>query len=261
MPDVASVTPTVCGLFGIAKPANCVAPPFNEVVAVAARRTVTKALVFAADAIGAHLVRSYAEAFEPVTRHAPIAVQASAVMPSVTPVCFASMFTGAPPEIHGIRKSERPTLTCDTLFDALVRAGRRVAIVAVKNSSIDLIFRNRRIDYFSEAYDAEVVERTLNLVGADEHDFILAYQQEYDDTMHATVPRSPQALRAMANHIRNFDRVACKARDRWATDSHAIAFVSDHGTHIDPSTGRGTHGSNMPDDLEVRLFWRVHFPV
>ena len=85
--------------------------------------------MFAADAIGAHLVRSYAEAFEPVARHAPTSVEACAVMPSVTPVCFASMFTGAPPDTHGIRKSERPTLTRDTLCDALSRAGRRVAIV------------------------------------------------------------------------------------------------------------------------------------
>ncbi|HXH85416.1 MAG TPA: hypothetical protein VNI35_01235, partial [Nitrospira sp.] len=130
----------------------------------------------------------------------------------------------------------------------------------VENSSIDLIFRNRRIDYFTEAYDEEVVERTLNLIGADQHDFILAYQQEYDDKMHATVPRSPESIRAMTNHVRNFDRVARAARARWATTSHAIAFVSDHGTHIDPSTGRGTHGSNMADDLEVSLFWGVHFP-
>jgi hypothetical protein len=60
----------------------------------------------------------------------------------------------------------------------------------------------------------------------------------------------------MANHVRNFDRVAHAARDRWATTSHAVAFVSDHGTHIDPSTGRGTHGSNMADDLETS-FWGV----
>lgn len=261
MLDVGSVTSTVCDLFGIPRPADCDAPPFSEVAGSAARRTVTKALVFAADAIGAHLVRAYPAAFEPIARHAPTSVKACAVMPSVTPVCFASMFTGAPPETHGIRKRERPTLTCDTLFDALARAGRRVAIVAVENSSIDLIFRNRRIDYFTEAYDEEVVERTLNLIGADQHDFILAYQQEYDDKMHATAPRSPEAMRAMANHVRNFDRVACAARAQWATKSHAIAFVSDHGTHIDPSTGRGTHGSAMADDLEVRLFWGVHFPV
>ena len=78
MLDVASVTSTVCDLFGIPRPADCVAPPFSEVAAFAARRTVTKALVFAADAIGAHLVRSYARPLnrsrathQPRSKHAP----------------------------------------------------------------------------------------------------------------------------------------------------------------------------------------------
>jgi hypothetical protein len=35
----------------------------------------------------------------------------------------------------------------------MIRAGRRVAIIAVKNSSIDLIFRERSLDYFFELYD------------------------------------------------------------------------------------------------------------
>src|SRR4029450_2398608 len=66
MRAVASVASTTCDLYGIPRPADCVAPPFSEVAAFAARRTVTKALVFAADAIGAHLVRSYAEASQTV---------------------------------------------------------------------------------------------------------------------------------------------------------------------------------------------------
>ena len=258
MLDVASVTSTVCDLFGIPRPADCISPPFSEVAAFAARRTVTKALMFAADAIGAHLVRSYAEAFEPVSRHAPTSVEAYAVMPSVTPVCFASMFTGAPPDTHGIRKSERPTLTCDTLFDALSRAGRRVAIVAVENSSIDLIFRSRRIDYFTETYDEEVIERTLNLVAADQHDFILAYQQEYDDKMHATVPRSPEALCAMANHVRNFDRVArrcIRVRSRHAHRSVDGAWDA-RQQHGGRPRGASLLGGSLPGLTLVEPGWR-----
>jgi len=214
-------------------------------------------LVFAADAIGARLLRSYARDFEPVLKHAPLIVDAHAVMPSVTPVCFASMFTGAPPEVHGIRKYEKPILTCDTLFDAMSRAGRRVALVAVEGSSMDRIFRNRDIDYFTEKYDQEAVERTHQVISEDRHDLIVVYQQEYDDRIHATVPESPEALRAMRNHVRNFDSLASAAGVRWADRPHVVAFVSDHGTHIDPQTGRGTHGSDSPEDLEVKLFWSV----
>jgi hypothetical protein len=36
-------------------------------------------------------------------------------------------------------------LACDTVFDALVRAGKKVAIVAVRDSSIDLIFRDLKL--------------------------------------------------------------------------------------------------------------------
>ncbi len=122
---------------------------------------------------------------------------------------------------------------------------------------MDLIFRNRSIDYFTEDYDQEAVERAHQLILEDRHDLIVVYQQEYDDQMHATVPRSPEALHAMRNHVRNFDSLASAARKRWAGLPHAVAFVSDHGTHIDPDTGHGTHGSDLPDDLEVSLFWGV----
>jgi hypothetical protein len=255
--SIASVTPTICDLFGVARPSQCAAETFPALSEKADGQRIERALVFAADAIGSHLVRSYESDFGPVCEHAPILVDACAVMPSVTPVCFASMFTGAQPEVHGIRKYEKPVLSCDTLFDAMSRNRRRVAIVAVQDSSMDRIFRNRSIDYFTEPYDQEAIERTLQLVSDDHHHLVVVYQQEYDDWMHATEPRSPEALRAMRNHVRNFANVASVARGRWVTTPYAIAFVSDHGTHIDSATGRGTHGSDLPADLEVTLFWGV----
>jgi hypothetical protein len=97
----------------------------------------------------------------------------------------------------------------------------------------------------------------MALIHADRHEFILAYEQAYDDRMHESVPESPAALQAMCDHIESFDALASAARRRWAGRPHAVAFVSDHGTHIDPQTGHGTHGSDRPDDLEVDLFWGV----
>jgi hypothetical protein len=259
MQSIASVTPTLCDLFGIPHPSVCATQAFPLFSTGRTWPRVKRALVFAADAIGSGLVKSYEADFKPVFAHAPVCVDAHAVMPSVTPVCFASMFTGAPPEVHGIRKYEKPVLGCDTLFDAMARSKRSVAIVAVKDSSMDRIFRNRPIDYFSENYDEEAVERARELISVDRHDLIVVYQQEYDDQIHATIPRSPEALRAMRNHVRNFDGLALAARRRWSSVAHAVAFVSDHGTHIDSETGRGTHGSDLLDDLEVNLFWGVAY--
>src|SRR6187399_2813898 len=93
-PSIAAVTPTLCRLFGITGPKDCVAMPF-PFSEQAGLQPVTRALVFAADAIGADLTRSYEDDFRPVLAHTPIRVEARAVLPSVTPVCFASMFTGA----------------------------------------------------------------------------------------------------------------------------------------------------------------------
>jgi len=70
------------------------------------------------------------------------------VMPSVTPVCFASMYTGAMPNVHGIQAYEKPVLSTDTVFDAFIRADLKPAIVSTANDSISCIFLERDMDYF-----------------------------------------------------------------------------------------------------------------
>jgi predicted AlkP superfamily pyrophosphatase or phosphodiesterase len=213
--------------------------------------------IFCPDALGKHLWAMHREDWEPVHRHAHNVEELHAEVPSVTPVCFASMFTGAAPDEHGITKYEKPVLQCDTVFDALARTGRRVAIVAVKGSSIDTIFRNRNVDYFSEDYDPQVTARAKALIEEDSHDVVLAYLQEYDDTLHRTTPFSPDALQAMRNNIAAFDHLCGIVNQVWGRYDRAILFCPDHGGHIDPNTGRGTHGLPSPADLEVLHFFSV----
>ncbi|HET9888615.1 MAG TPA: alkaline phosphatase family protein [bacterium] len=255
---IASVTPTLCRLFRVAPPSVCTEKPIGLHEGIAAPAQVSRALVFVADAIGTHLLRSDEDAFTPVISHAPMRIEVLSVMPSITPVCMASMFTGAMPEVHGNRNTERRVLSCDTIFDAFARAGKKIAVASVQGSSIDLIFRNHPLDSFPENDDSKAAQRAHALLDKDEHDLILVYQQEYDDCMHATKPRSPEALRALHRHIEAFDALASAARGRWAGSLHAIAFLSDHGVHVDPETGRGNHGSDLPEDLEVTHFWGLH---
>lgn len=225
----------------------------SEVVDTAASPAgpIEKCLIYAPDAIGAQLWQLDEAAFAPVLEQAPLRVLLRSVVPPKTPVCFASMFTGALPEIHGIRAYARPVLTCETLFDAAVRAGKRVAIVAVTDSSIDLIFRGRDIDYFSEPDDTAVTARTLELLKTDRHDLIVVYHCEYDDTLHRETPFSPNAIQAVRNHIASFQTMAASAGKQWRDRSHAVVFAPDHGAHIDKSSGLGTHGEDIPDDMLV----------
>ncbi len=244
---------------GIEPPALSQGPPLTEVMRAAKQkfgtRHVKKFLVYGADAVGSALFNRHESAFIRVTRHAPVRVQLSAVFPPKTPVCFASIFTGAQPRFHGIRKYERPVLTCDTLFDALARRGKKVAIVAVEDCSMSIIFRGRKVSYFTEKYDPEAIDRAMKLLASDSYDFIVAYNQGYDDAMHKTQPESPRALRALYRHFGSFVRLATEMKRVWSDEDAALVWLTDHGAHIDPVTGRGTHGERIPEDMNVNEFF------
>jgi predicted AlkP superfamily pyrophosphatase or phosphodiesterase len=246
MQDIRTITPTICRLLGIEPPS------LSSGAALDVAGNVERVLVYCPDAIGTALVRDFADWFAPVLAAAPQAAALRSMVPPKTPVCFASMFTGALPTAHGIQAYERPVLGCDTLFDAVVRSGRKVALAAVKNSSVDLIFRRRPLDYFSEAYDPEVTARALDLIHKDRHDLTVVYHQEYDDCLHRTTVRSEPALAAARHHIEAFVDLAQAAARAWHDRPYAIMFCPDHGGH--DADGRGTHGDDIPDDMEITHF-------
>ena len=256
-PGIASLTPTVCDLMAVPRPGLSSCDPLAGVIGGrddAGISRIERCLVYAPDAVGAHVFELHPGLVDEMRKAAPVAEYLRSAFPPKTPVCFASMFTGAEPEAHGITAYERPVLKCDTLFDALIRAGRRPAIVSVKDASADVIFRGRDMDYFSEPYDGGVTGRVLDLLAAGEHDFILAYHQEYDDLLHKFSTFSPEALAAAGRHVNAFIEMAERARECWAGRSGAFVFAPDHGAHDDPGTGAGTHGDDIPSDMEV-----IHF--
>ena len=101
-------------------------------------------------------------------------------MPSVTPVCFGTMYTGAQPSVHGIQKYEKPVITIDTLFDALLRAGKKVALITYGKCSLSKIFLERNIDYyhFDEGGIASVNAKAMEVILNDKHDFIVIYNKK-----------------------------------------------------------------------------------
>jgi len=230
--------------------------PVLEPVAAGGRK-VERALVYAPDAIGRSFLEQRPELLARLTATSDVVVPLRSMLPPKTPVCFASMLTGAQPEAHGITRTERRLLQCDTLFDAMVRAGKKTAIVAVRGCSIDILFRNRSIDYFSEDYDAGVVARTRELLERGEHECIVAYNQEYDDALHETAPDSPMALDAACRHVEAFVLLCQAVEEHWARYSRAVLFAPDHGAHFDPAKGKGDHGEDIPEDMELVHFWRV----
>lgn len=82
---------------------------------------------------------------------------------------------GAAKPIAAICEGREKVLSCKTLFDVLVEGGRHPAIVAVRDQSSDRIFRNRKMTYYSERYDPEVVKRTVAILQSGSHDVVVAY--------------------------------------------------------------------------------------
>lgn len=254
---ITSVAATLLAALGVKEGLEPAAAPADaRVLGLAPAGGVKKVLVYAPDAIGRRMVTVHSELFEKFLAAGFTRVDVRSVYPSKTPVCYASMFSGLPPAGHGITRYEKPALKYRTVFDALPAAGLKAAIAAVKDSSIDLIFRGRPADYYPEEYDQQVTARALALIEAGAHDLILAYHQEYDDLLHAEGPWKPGPVAAAARHAEAFLELAEAFDRRWAGVPRAVLFAPDHGAHTDPGTGKGAHGDNSPADMDVTHFWK-----
>ena len=249
-----NIAATLCALSGVTPPVNACREPIQPVLELAEESgiaQVDRILFFSPDAIGRWLLKKYHDRFRPALEVAPLEQPLDSVYPSVTPVCYATMFSGAMPQVHGIDHYVRPPVTIDTVFDAFARADKQCAMVAVRDSSDEIIFRQRQLDVYCTESDAQAVEVTRRLIQEDRYDMIVCYQGDYDHTMHLTVPESDEALEIMECNIRQFRELADCAKACWSGHDILFTVSPDHGMHIDYQSGHGTHGSDMPYDMEL----------
>lgn len=209
-----------------------------------------RALIFNPDCIGHWFWQKYSDLLTPVQEHAPLAVPLRTMMPSVTPVCFGTMYTGVMPAVHGIQRYEKPVITVDSLFDSLPRSGKKVALLAARDSSMSLIFGGRPVDYFILPYDDDVNEKALELIGQDIYDVVVVYNQSYDDMIHRTAPEAPEAMAAAEANVKAFDQLCEAARAAWARYDSLFVWAPDHGNHVNWD-GHGQHGEFREEDINV----------
>ncbi len=248
--SLTSLCADICGCLGVEPPKA--AAPAHGALSELVGAPVERIVMYNPDAQAEWLVQKYPEYFERVTSRASLAIPFSTVMPSVTPVCFATMYTGALPEAHGITRYMKPVLTIDTIFDAMLRAGKKCAIVAMEGCSIANIFLERELDYFifpaSADADEVCVKKGLELIAEDKYDFLVIYNGMYDSMMHATNPEAPEALKWLDHHTDAYARIheAVASTGRRTL----LAYSTDHGVHTADS-GRGSHGADIPEDIEI----------
>ena len=211
------------------------------------------------DAVAQWIVEKYPDFIKMVSDRCELELPMRSPMPSVTPVCFGTMYTGAQPAVHGIQKYEKPVIKIDTLFDALVRAGKKVAIVAGSpRCSLSNIFLEREaVDYYIVANCEEVNAKAVELIIEDKHDFILAYNGNYDATMHKNGPEASISLAELRANARTFGMIAELIKNKWKGHNTLLGFAMDHGCH-EIDGGCGSHGLDMPEDLNIKHFYQIY---
>ncbi len=209
------------------------------------------------DAIAQWVWEKYPQLFGEVAKRSELALPLCTVMPSVTPVCFGTMYTGVQPEVHGIRKYEKPVIKTDSLFDAMIRAGKKCAIVAENKCSMSMIYLEREMDYYIYDTIEEVNAKACELIVRDEYDFIAVYNGNYDSFMHRHAPESIEALCEARANSEIFGTFSVLIDRHWGKHNTLVGFAMDHGCH-EIDGGLGSHGLDMEEDLNIVHLYKVH---
>ena len=250
---------TICGALcyamGIDPPAQ--AAPANQTLCdyvdkVLGGKKADRILMYNPDAIAQWIAEKYPLLLSEVTDLSEVAIPLRTVMPSVTPVCFGTMYTGAQPEVHGIMKYEKPVIKIDTFFDALIRAGKKVCILGSVKCSLSNIFLERNMDYYAFPVNplSEINAKAVELILKDEYDVIIVYNGNYDAKMHKFGPEGIEALSQLTANSQTFAMLNRLVKNHWSGHNTLMGFAMDHGCHeIDGNCG--SHGLDMPEDLNI----------
>ena len=215
-------------------------------------KKVDRIVMYNPDAVAQWIYEKYPAFVKQVTDRADVKIPLCTVMPSVTPVCFGTMYTGAQPAVHGIRRYEKPVIGIDSIFDAALRAGKKCAIISYGNASLSNIYLERDMDYFlfpKGGVDA-VNAKAAELIMRDEHDLIVIYNGNYDSVMHKKGPEGLEALCELRSNDHAFGEF-CELIERHLSHRNVlVGFAMDHGCHeIDGDNG--SHGLDMEEDLNI----------
>lgn len=251
--QVASTICEILGISGLQQAAEAI-PIIKTVAKDSFKSSPDRVFMYNPDAIALWLYQKYTPLFHDVMKHTQLALPLLSVMPSVTPVCFGSMYTGLMPEAHGIQSYVKPVIEKQTVFDILIKNKKKPCIISTTNDSLSMIFLNRTMDYFIYDTVEECNDKALQLIKADEYDFILLYNGNFDGTMHRYGPQSKEAIEALKANVETFDKMARAIKKEWSKHDTLLGFAPDHGCHqIDGDLG--SHGLDMPEDMNIIHFY------
>lgn len=253
--SLTTICPALCSILGVEKPEFADKP--NEYLLDYAREAfhgekADRLLIMNPDAISQWVMEKYPEFVAEVDEVTELKLPIRTMSPSVTPVCFSSMYTGATPDVTGNHEDGvRNLVTIDTFFDALPRQGKKVALLTRGfKGTMNTIFNGRPIDYFHCESMAASIAKAMELILRDEHDVIILYNANYDSSVHKCGTESPKTLAELRTNSYTFATLCAMAKEHWTGHNTLACFMMDHGSH-DVGDGTGTHGLDIDEDMNI----------
>ncbi len=228
-------------------------------------RKADRVLMYNPDAIAQWVYEKYPYYVQEAVSNAELEIPLCSVFPPVTPVCFGTMYTGAQPAVHGIQEYAKPVIKIDSVFDALIRAGKKPLIIAYAACSMSKIYLERDMDYIHVDNVDQVNAAAAQAIIEDKHDFIAVYNGNYDARMHRLGPEAPEVLAELKCNARTFATLSDLVKTHWQHHDTLVGFAMDHGCHeIEHYINKkglptaGSHGENIPEDMNIVHRYQIY---
>ena len=248
------VAPTVSAVLGLAAPSGAIGAPIDAVVT--GLGGVARMAVVVPDGLGLHAWSLWQREM-PFLRglHAKHSLIISSVMPSITPVNFATMVTGADAAGHGVG-SLHDDFTCETLFDVVRRTGGKSAGIGLEGyTGSELLGRFADIwGNCGRGTDDDIADTILEIADGAQPEFVIAQLGKVDDVFHQHGPSSASVVPMLQATDRRLKLLA----EGLGRLGYGLLVLADHGHHDvdEPSLGlKGTHGTDCPEDCLVPCTW------
>lgn len=221
-------------------------------------RKADRIFMYNPDAIAQWLWQKYPRLFRDIDRYVGLELPIRTVVPSVTPVCFSTMYTGAQPSVHGVTKKQ--ILKIDTFFDAMLRAGKKIALISNLRGSMSTLYLEREMDYYLFNSMEQGIAKASELILKDEYDIIIVYSGFYDKMMHHYGPESVEALSELRVNAATFGILSDLIDQHWKNHDTLVGFAMDHGCHADvtPEGDLGDHGLDITVDVNVMHLYKAY---
>jgi len=219
----------------------------------------SRVAILAPDALGDFAFQQWKEKMPFLnTLHAQRSVLLRSVVPTITPVNFAAIVSGADPLVHGV-KTFNDDMQCESLFDVVRAAGGCSAGIGREGyTGAELLGRHADISGRGPAAEKDVgVERlVLQIANKDAPQFLIAQLGITDDVFHQFGPSSPDVVPV----LRETDDRLRRLSTHLIALGYGIVVLADHGQHDVERHGRkgGTHdGADFDADSLVPCTWTM----